>query len=31
VLVDGEDRIRGYYDGEDEEAMGRLVRDLCVL
>jgi protein SCO1/2 len=28
VLVDGEGRIRGYYDGQDEEAMGRLVRDL---
>ena len=28
VLVDGEGRIRGYYDGEDGEAMGRLVRDL---
>jgi protein SCO1/2 len=27
VLVDGQGRIRGYYDGEDEEAMGRLVRD----
>ena len=28
VLVDGEGRIRGYYDGGDEAAMGRLVRDL---
>jgi protein SCO1/2 len=28
VLVDGEGRIRGYYDGEDEEAMRRLVGDL---
>jgi protein SCO1/2 len=31
VLVDGEGRIRGYYDGEDEKAMGRLVRDLKAL
>jgi protein SCO1/2 len=28
VLVDGEGRIRGYYDGEDEEAMRKLVRDV---
>jgi protein SCO1/2 len=28
VLVDGEGRIRGYYDGFDEESMGRLERDL---
>ncbi|MEA2694933.1 MAG: hypothetical protein QOJ16_4320 [Acidobacteriota bacterium] len=28
VLVDGEGRIRGYYDGEDEEAMKKLVRDV---
>jgi protein SCO1/2 len=28
VLVDGQGRIRGYYDGQDEEAMRRLVRDL---
>jgi protein SCO1 len=31
VLVDGEGRIRGYYDGFDEEAMGRLLRDLKTL
>src|SRR5262249_20240895 len=28
VLVDGEGRIRGYYDGEDEEAMAKLRQDL---
>lgn len=28
VLVDGQGRIRGYYDGFDEESMKRLVRDL---
>jgi protein SCO1 len=31
VLVDGEGRIRGYYDGEDEEAMKRLVGDVKAL
>ena len=31
VLVDGEGRIRGYYDGEDEEAMAQLRRDLRAL
>ncbi|HZF10425.1 MAG TPA: SCO family protein [Thermoanaerobaculia bacterium] len=31
VLVDGQGRIRGYYDGFDEEAMGRLQRDLKAL
>jgi protein SCO1 len=28
VLVDGEGKIRGYYDGFDEESMGKLERDL---
>lgn len=28
VLVDGEGRIRGYYDGEDEAAMAKLRRDV---
>ncbi len=28
VLVDGEGRIRGYYEAFDEEALGKLVRDL---
>jgi protein SCO1/2 len=28
VLVDGQGRIRGYYDGFDEESMKRLVRDV---
>lgn len=28
VLVDGEGRIRGYYDGFDEESMGKLEVDL---
>jgi protein SCO1 len=28
VLVDGQGRIRGYYDGFDEESMKKLVRDL---
>src|SRR5262249_61928086 len=28
VLVDGQGRIRGYYDGVDEESMKKLVRDL---
>jgi protein SCO1/2 len=28
VLVDGEGRIRGYYDGFDEESMKKLRRDL---
>lgn len=28
VLVDGEGRIRGYYDGFDEESMGKLEKDL---
>ncbi|HEV2853066.1 MAG TPA: SCO family protein [Thermoanaerobaculia bacterium] len=28
VLVDGEGRIRGYYEGFDEESMGKLERDL---
>jgi protein SCO1/2 len=28
VLVDGEGRIRGYYDGFDEESMKKLVRDV---
>lgn len=28
VLVDGEGRIRGYYDGFDEESVGRLEGDL---
>ncbi|HEY4565028.1 MAG TPA: SCO family protein [Thermoanaerobaculia bacterium] len=28
VLVDGHGRIRGYYDGFDEESMKKLVRDL---
>jgi protein SCO1/2 len=28
VLVDGQGRIRGYYNGEDEEAVKRLVGDL---
>ena len=28
VLVDGEGRIRGFYDGLDEESMGKLRRDL---
>jgi protein SCO1 len=27
VLVDGQGRIRGYYDGFDEESMKKLVRD----
>jgi protein SCO1/2 len=31
VLVDGQGQIRGYYDGEDEEAMKRLVGDLRTL
>jgi len=31
VLVDGQGRIRGYYDGFDEEAMARLQRDLKTL
>jgi protein SCO1/2 len=31
VLVDGAGRIRGYYDGFDEESMGKLVRDLAAL
>ncbi len=28
VLVDGQGRIRGYYDGFDEDSMKKLVRDL---
>jgi protein SCO1/2 len=28
VLVDGKGRIRGYYDGFDEDSMKKLVRDL---
>ena len=28
VLVDGQGRIRGYYNGEDDEATDRLDRDL---
>jgi len=28
VLVDGEGRIRGYYDGFDEESMAKLKKDL---
>lgn len=31
VLVDGEGRIRGYYDAFDEESMERLERDLAAL
>lgn len=31
VLVDGEGRIRGYYDAFDEESMERLERDLKAL
>ena len=31
VLVDGQGRIRGYYDGEDEEAMAKLKQDLRAL
>jgi protein SCO1/2 len=31
VLVDGERRIRGYYDPEDPEALDRLVRDAALL
>ncbi len=31
VLVDGEGRIRGYYDGFDEESVGRLEGDLRAL
>ena len=31
VLVDGQGCIRGYYDGEDEEAMKRLVGDFGAL
>jgi protein SCO1/2 len=31
VLVDGEGRIRGYYDAFDEESMERLERDLDAL
>jgi protein SCO1/2 len=31
VLVDGQGRIRGYYNGEDEEAMKKLLRDLRAL
>jgi protein SCO1/2 len=31
VLVDGEGRIRGYYDAFDEESMKKLLRDLETL
>jgi len=31
VLVDGEGRIRGYYEGFDEESMRQLARDLAAL
>jgi protein SCO1/2 len=31
VLVDGQGRIRGYYDGEDEAAMAKLRRDIRAL
>jgi len=31
VLVDGEGRIRGYYDAFDAESMKRLVRDLAAI
>lgn len=31
VLVDGQGRIRGYYDAFDEEAIGRLLQDLRAL
>ncbi len=31
VLVDGQGRIRGYYDGEDEAAMRKLMRDLTAV
>jgi protein SCO1/2 len=31
VLVDGEGRIRGYYDGFDEESMGKLEKDLLAI
>jgi protein SCO1 len=31
VLVDGQNRIRGYYDGLEEEALERLGRDLARL
>ncbi|HTQ80010.1 MAG TPA: SCO family protein [Thermoanaerobaculia bacterium] len=31
VLIDGQARIRGYYDGLDPEAVGRLRRDLQML
>ncbi|HYU34481.1 MAG TPA: SCO family protein [Thermoanaerobaculia bacterium] len=31
VLVDGESRIRGYYDGFDEESVKRLMRDVEAL
>jgi protein SCO1 len=31
VLVDGKDRIRGYYDAFDEESMRTLERDLAAL
>jgi protein SCO1/2 len=29
VLVDGRGRVRGYYDSTDDEALGRLRRDLA--
>jgi protein SCO1/2 len=31
VLVDGADRVRGYYDPDDGEAVDRLVRDAALL
>ena len=31
VLVDGEGRIRGYYDAFDEEAVGKLMREVEAL
>ena len=31
VLVDGEGRIRGYYDPEDAGAVERVVRDAALL
>jgi protein SCO1/2 len=31
VLVDSQGRLRGFYDGTDEQAMSRLFRDLTFL
>ena len=31
VLVDRANRVRGFYDSTDEEALGRLRRDLAVV